>query len=93
MNIVNFIDYPTTTIVIALLNLPVYPLIVQTFYGERYEKLKGDVEYVFQSDWKSFLQGEFVNDYWAELRFKLCLLFCIGWPLALAEGWVRYFYL
>ena len=93
MNAVNFISYPWTTIIIVLINIPVYPLIAKLFFGEQYEKFWENFRLWKQGDLVSLIKGEYVDDFWSEMKLIVFLIFLEGWPLSLSEMWVRLFYL
>ena len=93
MNTVNFTEYPLTTAVICLVNIPMYPHIAKLFFGERYESFWETIRLAFQGDLTAFFRGEYVDSFWADKKLILFIVFIVGWPLSVSEMFVRLFYL
>ena len=93
MNAVNITDYPVTTAVFFLINIPVYPHIAKFFFGQWYESFWETLRLAFQGDFKALMRGEYVDSFWADKKLVFFILFSVGWPLSLSEMWIRLVYL
>ena len=66
-----------TTIILALVNIPVYFLIGKVMF-KTWEGFLDAIGYLFTLRFISAARGEFWDDWWAELKLIIFVLLCIG---------------
>ena len=87
-----FPDHPILLALVAVVSWPVYTNLAKIFFGAYYQDLGETLRFLLQNDWKSFLQGRFLDDWDATFKFHVFLFFCIGWVAVITELVCRAFF-
>lgn len=85
-----FFDYPLELFLVAVMSIPVFVMLAKVFWGEKFETLGETIHYLVQPDWYSFFSGRAIDDWFAESKFTLWALLCMGWVAAITELLARY---
>ncbi len=64
-------------VVLALVNIPLYLFLGKMLFGN-WDGFVEVIRYVIMPDILSLFKGEYLEDYWAELKFFCFIVLCIG---------------
>jgi hypothetical protein len=75
-----FLDSIGFTLIILLVNIPIYVFIGKFFYGDWYDFTEG-LRYLFQPGWLSALRGEWDKDFTETVKLYafIFVCFCVFW--------------
>jgi hypothetical protein len=63
--------------ILGVVNIPLFVVLAKLFFKDM-EEFEEAIYFLIKPDFMSFFQGEWLDDWWAEMKLGACVALCAG---------------